>query len=79
MDNLSSHVANLGIIEEEDANTLQPSSPQYIPGDEDVESITTLDEYYDAHSQTSHISSLRTIKSSLSRMALASRESLVSV
>ena len=80
MDDLSSRVANLGIIEEEeDANALQPSSPQYIPGDEDVESITTLDEYYDARSQTSRISSLRTIKSSLSRMASASRESLVSV
>ena len=78
MDDLSSRVANLAIIEEEeDANTLQPSSPQYtpngqhtyassssefdrpswtpndIPGDEDVEFITTLDEYYDARSETS--------------------------
>ncbi len=50
-----------------------------IPGDEDVESIMTVDEYYDAHSKTSSISSLRTLKSSFCQMASASRESLDSV
>ena len=73
MDDLSSCVVNLGIIEEEE-NTLQQSLLQYthndqqayvstssefgcppgtlndIPGDEDVESITTLTEYSDASS-----------------------------
>src|SRR5258708_22647022 len=50
-----------------------------IPGDEDVESITTVDEYYDARSETSSIYSLRYLKSSFCRMASASRESLHSV
>ena len=50
-----------------------------IPGDEDVESIMTIDEYYDAHSKTSSISSLRTLKSLFCQMASASRESLDSV
>ena len=47
-----------------------------IPGDEDAESITTVDEYYDARSEIRSISSLR---SSFYRMASASKASLVSV
>ena len=99
----SSRVANLGLIkEEEDLNTLQPSSlhptprghlpyaissseydppsktPNHIPGNEDVESITTFEEYDNALSEIAPRSSLRTIKSSLRRMALVIRESLVS-
>ena|SRR5258708_1806679 len=47
-----------------------------IPGDEDVGSITTFDEGYDARSETSSVSSLRTRKSSFCRIASASIESL---
>ena len=104
MDDLSSRVANLGVIEEEeDANTLQPSSLRSTPnaqhshastssefirssgtlddiaGDEDVESMTTLDEYFDARSSISSVSSLRSLKSSFYRMASASQESITSV
>ena len=38
------------------------TSDDKVPGDEDVESITTVDEYYDARSETRSISSLRTLK-----------------
>ena len=104
MDDLSSRITNLGLIEEEeDGNIPQPSSlrsipnrqhtyastsyglgrpsgtPDDIPGDEDVQSITTLDEYSDARSSISSVSSLRPIQSSFYRMASASRESLNSV
>ena len=50
-----------------------------IPGDEDVEPITTFDKYYDPRSETFSISSSRTFKSSFSRMTSASMESLTSV
>src|SRR5258708_13766619 len=49
-----------------------------IPGDEDVELIMTVDEYYDAHSTTSSISSLITLKSSFCQMPSATRASLTS-
>ena len=98
MDDLSSCVVNLGIIEEEE-NTLQqythndqqayvstssefgrpPGTLNDIPGDEDVESITTLTEYSDASSFISSTSSLRSLKLSLYRMASARKESLTSV
>src|SRR5260221_7587396 len=50
-----------------------------IPRDEDGESIMTIDEDYDAHSETGSITSLRTPKSSFPQTSPASRESLVSV
>ncbi len=50
-----------------------------IPGDEDAESITTVDEYYDARSEIRSISSLRPLEPSFYRMASASKASLVSV
>ena len=50
-----------------------------IPGDEDTESITTLDEYYDARSEIGSIFSSRTLKTSFYRMASASTQSLNSV
>ena len=54
-------------------------TPNDIPGDEDVQSTTSLDEYFDARSEISSVSPLKIIRSSLSRMSSASRESLVSV
>lgn len=96
----SSRAPNSGLIEEEEnTNTLQPSSlqvpegqytyastssefdrpsgtPDDTLGDEDVESIGTLDEYYDARSEIS-ISS-RTAKSSFRRVVSASQESVLS-
>jgi len=50
-----------------------------IQGDKDVESIMTIDKYYDACSKIRSISSLRPLKSSFFRMASASRASLVSI
>ena len=49
-------------------------TPDGNPRDEDVDSITTSDEYYDARS----LFSMRTLKSSLRRIVSASRASLVS-
>ncbi len=47
-----------------------------IPLDDDEEAIMTDDEYYDAPSETSSISSLRALESSFYQIASASRESL---
>src|SRR5258708_22321582 len=50
-----------------------------IPGDEDAESIMTVDESYEARSEIGSLSSLRLLESSFYRMASASKASLVSV
>src|SRR5258708_28923325 len=50
-----------------------------IPGDEDAESITTVDESYEARSEIGSLSSLRPLESSFYRMTSASKASLVSV
>ncbi len=47
-----------------------------IPRDEDGESITIVDEDYDAHSETSSIFSLRTFKSLFDQVDSSTRESL---
>ncbi len=83
MDHLATHSSrevHPGFIEEEElANISQSSSLPSTQRAYRSNSSATFEKYYDARSEISSISSLRSIKSSFCRMASASRESIDSV